>query len=151
MKHTQTSDPFQSQQQVRVFTLCYAVLNDVTEVWKSHDFSGRTIDGLFKVSVEMLLDSTDKDDVSFCCVSLLNKLHLDLSFCYIRKPLARKLMTLLYRSLRAAEESSCLHIVDSRCTRRHLAVITYHTADVQECALIFLRHVRPASMTSSQS
>ena len=70
---------------------------------------------------------------TFCCVSLLNKLHLDLSFCYIRKPLARKLMTLLYRSLRAAEESSCIHIVDSRCTRRHLAVITHHTADVQEC------------------
>ena len=30
MKYTQTTDPFLSKQQVRVFTLGYAVLNDVT-------------------------------------------------------------------------------------------------------------------------
>ena len=60
-------------------------------------------------------------------MALLNKFELRVRYNNIRKPLARKLMTLLYRSLRDDEElcmeSDCRHC--ARVIERQLALIDF--------------------------
>ena len=130
MQHMQTSDPFLSPQQVRVFTLCYVVLNDVSGVWKSYEAPNeRTASNLYRISADILLDSTDLD-LSYHCVLLLNKIQQGQRDIVLRKPLARKLMTQLYQCLRDTEES-CMESDCRHCAR----VIEWQVALVE-----FLQH-----------
>ena len=122
MKQTQTTDLLLSQQQVRVFTLCYAVLNDFVEVWNqrytgSNQRTCTCMRQLFSISGNILLASTDSE-LSYQCVTLLSKLDQAFGDVHVAtKSLTQKLMTLLYRSLRDAEELSCMESDCRRCAR----------------------------------
>ena len=131
MQHMQTTDPFLNQQQVRVFTLCCAaaehVLTDGTVERNSFNDDNSQFQDLAEISVDILLTSIDRE-LSVHCVALLNNFRYSYADLVCKKPVAHKVTTILYASLRDAEES-CMDAADCRhCARViewQLALITF--------------------------